>query len=60
MCKEETRKNAPTSRHIRETYILFNDFGISDIEIPNFNTYKELEQWRTKTIISFLKSKQYV
>ena len=53
---ERLRRNDikhPSAKDIKETKMLFNDFNI-DVDIPTFNTKRELYNWRDRIIKGFI------
>lgn len=53
---ERLRRNdikCPTAKDIKETKMLFRDFKIN-IGIPDFNTKRELYNWRERIIKGFI------
>lgn len=44
--KEYIRKDKPSESELKTTCKMFNDFGIRNIKIPEFNTLTELLSWR--------------
>lgn len=46
------RESAPTKLQLKEVRTLLNDFGIS-VKIPQFQTFRELDQWKTKIIKAY-------
>ena len=53
---ERLRRNDikhPSSKDIKETKMLFKDFNI-DVDIPVFNTKRELYNWRDRIIKGFI------
>ena len=53
---ERLRRNDikhPSAKYIKETKMLFKDFNI-DVDIPVFNTKRELYNWRDRIIKGFI------
>lgn len=53
---ERLRRNDiknPSAKDIKETKMLFKDFNI-DVDIPVFNTKRELYNWRDRIIKGFI------
>ena len=50
---ENMRKSKPTPEYIKEVKYLLFDFGIN-IEIPEFDSVGELNNWKSKLIKQFL------
>lgn len=53
---ERLRRNDikhPSAKDIKETKMLFKDFRI-DVDIPDFNTKRELYNWRDRIIKGFI------
>ena len=53
---ERIRRNDikhPSAKDIKETKMLFKDFNI-DVDIPVFNTKRELYKWRDRIIKGFI------
>lgn len=50
---ENERLASPTTEYIKKIDFLLKDFGIC-VEIPDFQTVKDLEEWKSKMIQKYL------
>ena len=51
---ENVRKCPPTKSQIEQVSMLFDDFGFTEVVIPHFDTYAELDNWKRNKLEELL------
>ena len=52
--KANRMNEKPSQRDYNETLTILADFGLKKKRVPKFDTYKDLLNWRKKTIFDYL------